>query len=138
AEMGSSKFRRRSKAEFLNFVRIREWQELVGHLRSLLGSAGIRIDKSVWRPNTEPDQELSSPETVRRERSGRDHSTGTAHSTGRGHAAGAGHSAGAGQSAGNRSGSGKIGFAELSAADRRAKKQGASAPAGAGQQVSAV
>jgi ATP-dependent helicase HrpA len=126
AEMGSSKFRRRCKAEFLNFVRIREWQDLVGQLRSLLGSAGIRIDKSVWRPNTEPDQELSSPETARRGRSGSDQSTGK------------GHSAGAGQSAGNRSGSGKIGFAELSAANRRAKKQGASAPAGAGQQVSAV
>src|SRR5699024_5059259 len=49
AEMGSSKFRRRCKAEFLNFVRIREWQDLVGQLRSLLGSAGIRVDKSVWR-----------------------------------------------------------------------------------------
>src|SRR5699024_69756 len=119
-DMGSSKFRRRCKAEFLNFVRIREWQDLVGQLRSLLGSAGIRIDKSVWRPNTEPDQELSSPETVRRGRSGSDQSTGKGHS------------------AGNRSGSGKIGFAELSAANRRAKKQGASAPAGAGQQVSAV
>src|SRR5699024_4513180 len=126
AEMGSSKFRRRCTAELLNFVLIREWQDLVGQLLSLLGSAGIRVDKSVWRTNTEPDQELSPPETVRRGRSGSDQSTGK------------GHSAGAGQSAGNRSGSGKIGFAELSAANRRAKKQGASAPAGAGQQVSAV
>src|SRR5699024_3161030 len=154
AEMSSSKCRRRCKAELLQFawtratqgrvghlrtllgsaglrvcltfVRIREWQDPVGQLRSLLGSAGIRVDEAVWRPNTEPDQELSSPETVRRARSGSDQS------------AAKGHSAGAGQSAGNRSGSGKIGFAELSAANRRAKKQGASAPAGAGQQVSAV
>ncbi len=34
AAMSSSKFRRQCKAEFLNFVRIREWQDLVGQLRS--------------------------------------------------------------------------------------------------------
>ena len=107
ADMGSSKFRRRCKTEFLNFVRIREWQDLVGQLRSLLGSAGIRIEKSVWQPTD--DESQADP---------------------------AGRQSGRG-SAG--SGSGKIGFAELSAAKRSAKKQGLTGSAGAtGKQVAAV
>lgn len=107
ADMGSSKFRRRCKTEFLNFVRIREWQDLVGQLRSLLGSAGIRIEKSVWQPTD--DESQADP---------------------------AGRPSGRG-SAG--SGSGKIGFAELSAAKRSAKKQGLTGSAGAtGKQVAAV
>ncbi|RAF15994.1 ATP-dependent RNA helicase HrpA, partial [Burkholderia multivorans] len=55
AAMSSSKFRRQCKAEFLNFVRIREWQDLVGQLRSLLGSAGIRVERPSWRQHAADD-----------------------------------------------------------------------------------
>ena len=110
ADMGSSKFRRRCKEEFLNFVRIREWQDLVGQLRSLLGSAGIRIEKSVWQPSDD----------------------GSADEAGLGGEPGKATGAGRGsdQTQRGRGANGKIGFAELSAAKRSAKKQGATGPAG--------
>jgi ATP-dependent helicase HrpA len=44
-ELSTSKFRKMCKAEFLHFVRIREWQDFVHQLRSLLGNAGIHIDR---------------------------------------------------------------------------------------------
>ena len=119
ADMGSSKFRRRCKEEFLNFVRIREWQDLVGQLRSLLGSAGIRIEKSVWQPSDD----------------------GSADEAGLGGEPGKATGAGRGsdQTQRGRGANGKIGFAELSAAKRSAKKQGATGPAGdTGKQVAAA
>ncbi|WP_209371820.1 ATP-dependent RNA helicase HrpA [Brevibacterium renqingii] len=122
AEMGSSKFRRRCKAEFLNFVRIREWQDLVGQLRSLLGSAGIRIDKAVWQPAADADQDPASGDTVG--------TSGTGERR---------HPGGGKPPVDSAPGKGKIGFAELSAANRRAKRQGGSgAAADAGKQVAAV
>ncbi|HEY8317662.1 MAG TPA: ATP-dependent RNA helicase HrpA [Amnibacterium sp.] len=42
AESSSSAFRRRCKAEFLNFVRIREWQDLVRQLSGQLDDLGGR------------------------------------------------------------------------------------------------
>ncbi|MGN6742464.1 MAG: ATP-dependent RNA helicase HrpA [Amnibacterium sp.] len=42
AESSSSAFRRRCRAEFLNFVRIREWQDLVRQLSSQLDDVGGR------------------------------------------------------------------------------------------------
>ncbi|GAA1873916.1 ATP-dependent RNA helicase HrpA [Brevibacterium marinum] len=130
----SSKFRRQCKAEFLNFVRIREWQDLVGQLRSLLGSAGIRIDKSVWRPT---DGDVSSGGASSGGASSDSASSGgTSSSTSKGSAE-AGHgsasnangskasaSNAAAAKAGPKSATGKIGFAELSAHKRSAKKNG--------------
>ncbi|GAA4285085.1 ATP-dependent RNA helicase HrpA [Brevibacterium daeguense] len=50
AALSSSKFRRQCKSEFINFVRVREWQDLVGQLRSLLGNTGVHIERASWRP----------------------------------------------------------------------------------------
>ncbi|WP_349828757.1 ATP-dependent RNA helicase HrpA [Brevibacterium litoralis] len=49
ADLSSSKFRRQVKKEFLNFVRLREWQDLVGQLRSMLGSSRVHVERSSWR-----------------------------------------------------------------------------------------
>ncbi len=117
ADMGSSKFRRRCKSEFLNFVRIREWQDLVGQLRSLLGSAGIRIEKSVWQP-TAAGLAAEGPDL--RADDGKAAVSEAAEGPGRG-------------------ANGSIGFAELSAAKRSVKKHGATGPAGQnGKQVAAA
>ncbi|MFD6176377.1 MULTISPECIES: ATP-dependent RNA helicase HrpA [unclassified Isoptericola] len=40
-EMGSSAFRRLCKAEYLNFLRIREWQDVVAQLREMAKPLGI-------------------------------------------------------------------------------------------------
>jgi ATP-dependent helicase HrpA len=42
-ELGSSAFRRLCKAEFLNYVRLREWQDLFRQLRELAKPLGLRI-----------------------------------------------------------------------------------------------
>ena len=47
--LSSSKFRRTIRGEFLNYVRIREWQDLVGQLRSLAGSAGLQLGEVTWK-----------------------------------------------------------------------------------------
>lgn len=117
AALTSSKFRRLCKSEFLNFVRIREWQDLVGQLRSLLGSAGIRVERSSWRP-VRGGESAGGAGSAGAEVTAR--SADGARSRG-GSTAGAA-STGAGSSA--TGASGKIGFAELSAAKRSAKKNG--------------
>ncbi|MEU6481760.1 ATP-dependent RNA helicase HrpA [Streptomyces sp. NPDC047017] len=43
-ERGSSSFRRMCKQEFLNFLRIREWQDIYSQLRTVAKQMGIRID----------------------------------------------------------------------------------------------
>ncbi|WP_258771843.1 ATP-dependent RNA helicase HrpA [Brevibacterium aurantiacum] len=109
----SSKFRRQCKAEFLNFVRIREWQDLVGQLRSLSGSAGIRVNKSVWRPVQTSAAEVGPG----------------AASNAKGAKGAVSNAAGSNAAAattGAKSANGKIGFAELSAQKRSAKKSSGS------------
>ena len=54
-EMGSSAFRRMCKAEYLNFLRIREWQDVVAQLREMAKPLGIDMS---FRPRT---AELSAP-----------------------------------------------------------------------------
>ncbi|RRJ86364.1 ATP-dependent RNA helicase HrpA [Gulosibacter macacae] len=44
-ELSSSAFRRRMKAEYLNFVRYREWQDLVRQLREVARPLGIETGK---------------------------------------------------------------------------------------------
>ncbi|MGO0604103.1 ATP-dependent RNA helicase HrpA [Brevibacterium linens] len=147
ADMGSSKFRRRCKDEFLNFVRIREWQDLVGQLRSLLGSAGIRIEKSVWRPGDDATSEGTDLDGDGGKANPAESADGSDHGRGgrgrRGQIARGDQDTrggrGEGHAQGRRGANGKIGFAELSAAKRSAKKQGATGPAAdTGKQVAAA
>ena len=42
-ELSSSAFRRMCKREFLNYLRIREWQDLVGQLRQLAKQLGVTL-----------------------------------------------------------------------------------------------
>ncbi|WP_127783356.1 ATP-dependent RNA helicase HrpA [Rhodococcus sp. X156] len=46
-ELSSNQFRRQCKADFLHYLRIREWQDLHGQLRSITKQLG-------WTPNTSP------------------------------------------------------------------------------------
>ncbi|SHL21195.1 ATP-dependent RNA helicase HrpA [Actinacidiphila paucisporea] len=44
-ELSSSAFRRMCRAEFLNYLRIREWQDIYSQLRSVAKSLGITVDE---------------------------------------------------------------------------------------------
>ncbi|MFD6416470.1 ATP-dependent RNA helicase HrpA [Streptomyces sp. NPDC060194] len=44
-ERGSSSFRRMCKAEYLNFLRIREWQDIYTQLRSVARTMGIQLNE---------------------------------------------------------------------------------------------
>ncbi|MBV9451422.1 MAG: ATP-dependent RNA helicase HrpA, partial [Streptosporangiaceae bacterium] len=43
-ELSSSAFRRMCRAEFLNYLRVREWQDLHGQLRRLAADVGVAVD----------------------------------------------------------------------------------------------
>ncbi|MBN0043140.1 ATP-dependent RNA helicase HrpA [Streptomyces actuosus] len=45
-ERGSSSFRRMCKQEFLNFLRIREWQDIYSQLRTVAKQMGIHLDEN--------------------------------------------------------------------------------------------
>jgi len=45
-ELSGSAFRRMCRAEFLNYLRVREWQDLHGQLQSLSADLGLRTDTS--------------------------------------------------------------------------------------------
>ena len=45
-ELSSSAFRRLCRAEYLNYLRIREWQDLQGQLQRLAGDLGVAVDSS--------------------------------------------------------------------------------------------
>jgi len=49
--LSGSQFRRRCKAEFLHFLRIREWQDLVGQLRQAAKAAGVAVNAAPARPD---------------------------------------------------------------------------------------
>ncbi|EFE75814.1 ATP-dependent helicase [Streptomyces filamentosus NRRL 15998] len=53
-ERGSSSFRRMCKQEYLNFLRIREWQDIYAQLRTVAKQMGITVE--------EPKAEASVPE----------------------------------------------------------------------------
>src|SRR5436305_14338 len=42
-ELSSSAFRRLCRAEFLNYLRVREWQDLQGQLQTLAGDLGVAV-----------------------------------------------------------------------------------------------
>jgi ATP-dependent helicase HrpA len=45
-ELSSSAFRRLCRAEYLNYLRVREWQDLVGQLQRLAGDIGVAVDST--------------------------------------------------------------------------------------------
>jgi len=45
-ELSSSAFRRLCRAEFLNYLRVREWQDLQGQLQALAGDLGVTVSSS--------------------------------------------------------------------------------------------
>jgi ATP-dependent helicase HrpA len=45
-ELSSSAFRRLCRADYLNFLRVREWQDLQGQLQRLAGDLGVATDSS--------------------------------------------------------------------------------------------
>jgi ATP-dependent helicase HrpA len=45
-ELSSSAFRRLCRAEFLNYLRVREWQDLQGQLQRLAGDLGVTVNSS--------------------------------------------------------------------------------------------
>jgi len=49
-ELSGSQFRKRCKAEFLHYLRIREWQDLVGQLRQAAKAIGVRTNQSPAEP----------------------------------------------------------------------------------------
>ncbi|MFE5309461.1 ATP-dependent RNA helicase HrpA [Isoptericola sp. NPDC056605] len=60
-EMGSSAFRRMCKAEYLNFLRIREWQDVVAQLREMAKPLGIDMS---FKPRTSgPAEPVGTTET---------------------------------------------------------------------------
>ncbi|HEX2902322.1 MAG TPA: ATP-dependent RNA helicase HrpA [Jatrophihabitans sp.] len=51
--LSGNQFRRMCRAEYLNYLRIREWQDLVGQLRQVVKGMGVRIGD---QPSTAPEQ----------------------------------------------------------------------------------
>lgn len=49
-ELSSSKFRRMCRKEFLNYLRVREWQDLVAQLRQVVRSIGIHLNDAPAPP----------------------------------------------------------------------------------------
>jgi ATP-dependent helicase HrpA len=45
-ELSSSAFRRLCRADYLNYLRVREWQDLQGQLQRLAGDLGVAVDTS--------------------------------------------------------------------------------------------
>jgi len=45
-ELSSSAFRRLCRADYLNYLRVREWQDLQGQLQRLAGDLGVTVDSS--------------------------------------------------------------------------------------------
>ncbi len=52
-ELSSSAFRRMCKSEFLNYLRIREWQDIYTQLRTVAKQLGVSIEEP--HPDAEPD-----------------------------------------------------------------------------------
>jgi len=48
--LSGSQFRKRCKAEFLHYLRIREWQDLVGQLRQAAKAIGVRTNQAPAEP----------------------------------------------------------------------------------------
>ena len=51
AELSSNQFRRTCRAEFLNFLRVREWQDVYAQLRQLAKPLGVRLNSAPAEPD---------------------------------------------------------------------------------------
>ncbi len=51
ADLSGNQFRKRCKAEFLHYLRVREWQDLAGQLRSAAEGVGVRMNQSAAEPD---------------------------------------------------------------------------------------
>ncbi|RCV51954.1 ATP-dependent RNA helicase HrpA [Marinitenerispora sediminis] len=49
-ELSSSQFRRMCRAEFLNYLRVREWQDIYGQLRQVVKTLGITVNSAPADP----------------------------------------------------------------------------------------
>jgi ATP-dependent helicase HrpA len=49
--LSSNQFRKRCKAEFLHYLRVREWQDLAGQLRAAARGAGVRVNSAPASPD---------------------------------------------------------------------------------------
>jgi ATP-dependent helicase HrpA len=50
-QLGSSQFRKLCRGEYLNYVRVREWQDLFSQLRQVAGQLGIRQGSEAGHPD---------------------------------------------------------------------------------------
>ena len=53
AELSSNQFRKLCKAEFLNYLRVREWQDLHGQLRAVARDLGIKLNPAEAEPDAD-------------------------------------------------------------------------------------
>ena len=53
-ELSSNQFRRLCRAEFLNYLRVREWQDLHSQLRAVARDLGIRLNRAEAEPDRRP------------------------------------------------------------------------------------
>jgi ATP-dependent helicase HrpA len=53
AELSSNQFRRLCRAEFLNYLRVREWQDLHGQLRAVVRDLGIKLNRAEAEPDAD-------------------------------------------------------------------------------------
>ena len=53
-ELSGSQFRKRCRAEYLHYLRVREWQDLVGQLRSSAKAVGIPRNQRAGRAGRDP------------------------------------------------------------------------------------
>ncbi|HET6858374.1 MAG TPA: DUF3418 domain-containing protein, partial [Streptomyces sp.] len=76
-QLGSSAFRRLCKSEYLNFLRIREWQDVVAQLREMSRPLGIEMSfQPRHRPATTPQAaDDNGDRTARAEGAEPDHAT---------------------------------------------------------------
>src|SRR4051794_26572725 len=49
--LSGNQFRKRCRAEFLHYLRVREWQDLVAQLREAARGAGVKINREPAEPN---------------------------------------------------------------------------------------
>ncbi|QEC49704.1 ATP-dependent RNA helicase HrpA [Baekduia soli] len=49
-ELSGNQFRKRLKAEYLHYLRVREWQDLASQLRSAAREAGVRLNRTPAEP----------------------------------------------------------------------------------------
>jgi ATP-dependent helicase HrpA len=53
AERSSNQFRKLCRAEFLNYLRVREWQDLHGQLRAVARDLGIKLNRAEDEPDAD-------------------------------------------------------------------------------------